>query len=194
MSHSLCICSGDDVTVKCQWIMDSGNCDASAWKVVSNSLDINFIHDDISIRMCMQFIWLVVRCRVPSHKWNRWEKSVKFQSKYQICIAMQLKMSPSKRRPFCSSLNVLHFFRPLASDESEMPFILKWIHIYYKQACHCSQFWHSIFGSIDLDRMSYFSHGKTLRGWFVQLILRLILSRDHNEYTGNKQQYWNYSK
>ena len=51
MPHMVCLHSGDDITIDWWWCHDwLCNCDACTWKVISNSLDINFIHGDIHVR------------------------------------------------------------------------------------------------------------------------------------------------
>ena len=53
LRFSLCLRSGDDVTIGCAMHYGTGNCDAKTRKVLSNnSLDIDFIHGDIYDRSC----------------------------------------------------------------------------------------------------------------------------------------------
>ena len=56
MAHSICLRSADDMTMYClwrhNWITRRDSCDASTWKAISDSLDIDFIHDHIHDRSC----------------------------------------------------------------------------------------------------------------------------------------------
>ena len=45
--HNSLLNIGDDVAINCATIMWLCICDASTWKVVSNSMNIDFIHDDL---------------------------------------------------------------------------------------------------------------------------------------------------
>ena len=59
MSHSLSLRSADDVTIGCLWCRND-NCDAISWKVISKTLDIDFVHGDIHGRPCKKYdIWEV---------------------------------------------------------------------------------------------------------------------------------------
>ena len=46
VSHSLALHSADDVTIDWRW-RHNDHCDADTWQVISNPLDIDFIHGDI---------------------------------------------------------------------------------------------------------------------------------------------------
>ena len=47
MSHLLALRSADDVTIDWRWRHnDPDHCDANTWQMISNSLDIDFIHGD----------------------------------------------------------------------------------------------------------------------------------------------------
>ena len=50
LSHLLCLRSGDDVTSDYTMHYGTSDCDMSKWKVISNSVDIDFIHGDIPDR------------------------------------------------------------------------------------------------------------------------------------------------
>ena len=63
VSHSLALCSADDVTIDWRWrhAQWSDNCDANTWQVISNSLDIDFIHGDIDCQSCKK-LWILHSC------------------------------------------------------------------------------------------------------------------------------------
>ena len=90
------------------------NCDAIMWIVISNSLDIDFIHGDIHGRSCKKFLLsLVVPCNyariIQCLLWCKPTNISQILIDIQIFsfLTIHLDMSSGKWRPFCLSLNVL---------------------------------------------------------------------------------------
>ena len=73
--HSACLHSGGDVTINCPTpvmkLQLTCNCDARTWKVKSNSLQIDFIHDDIHDRSCKKEWFLFRTWRLCGERWLR---------------------------------------------------------------------------------------------------------------------------
>ena len=61
VSHSLGLRSADDVTIDRWWRHNNKtNCDAITWIVISNSLDIDFIHGDIHGWSCKKVKYMIM--------------------------------------------------------------------------------------------------------------------------------------
>ena len=137
------------------------NCDANTWQVISNSLDIDFIHGDIHGRSCKKDMYLVEYAWL----WWCWFASVPkcedcifgSQCITAICI-FHIKHQIHRQRLFQDNVFHLHEIWNAILAKFEIKKKLKENKNYKFE--NLKSFMKTLIDKVSISKMNFFHHGK----------------------------------